>query len=120
MATVIRHHLTGSTDGVPFALAVDSGTLTVVHATTTTTADFEEVWIWLSNINTSTEIVTLAFGGTADVNKMKIQVPAESTVLAVPGITFQGKTSTGVTIAGGSTTANKVNVFGHINLIDAA
>jgi|TARA_R110002167_G_scaffold163323_1_gene360207 hypothetical protein len=119
MATITRAHLTGSTDGVPFGLAVDTGTLTVVHATNTTAGNFEEVWIWLANINTSTEIVTLAFGGTGAANKMIIQVPAESTILAVPGITFDGKSSTGVTVAGGSTTADKVNVFGHINLITA-
>mgnify|MGYP003630502985 CR=1 FL=1 len=119
MATITRAHLTGSTDGVPFGLAVDTGTFTAIHTTTTTAGNFEEVWLWLANISTATEIVTLAFGGTGDANKMIVQVPAESTVLAVPGITFDGKASTGVTITGGSTTAAKVNVFGHINLITA-
>ena len=46
MATIIRNHLSGSTNGIPFALAVDTGTFTTIHSITTTTADFEEVWIW--------------------------------------------------------------------------
>ena len=119
MATMIRNHLSGCADGVPVALAIDTGTYTTIHTVTTTTADFEEVWIWLANISTITETVTLAFGGSADVNKVKILVPAQSVVLAVPGWTFQGKGSP-VVITGASTTAAKVNVHGYINLIDDA
>ena len=119
MATISRNHLSECADGVPIALAIDTGNYTAIHTCTTTTADFEEVWLWLSNISTATEIVTLTFGGTSDNNKIKIQVPAEATVLAVPGWTFQGK-SGGVEITGASTTANKVNVHGYINLFDDA
>mgnify|MGYP003122472678 FL=1 len=120
MATISRNHLSGSTDGRPLALAVDSGTYTTVHTVTSTAADFEEVWIWLSNISASQEIVTIAFGGTADGDKIKVKVPAESTVLAVPGWTIQGNASTAVVVTAASVTANKVNATGYINLIDAA
>lgn len=119
MATISRNHLSGCTDGIPIGLAVDTGNFTAIHTCTTTTADFEEIWIWLANTNTSQEIVTLTFGGTAANNKVMVKVPAESTVLAVPGWTFQGK-SGGVAITGACSTADKVNVFGHINLIDDA
>ena len=119
MATISRNHLSGCTDGVPIGLAADTGNFTAIHTCTTTDVDFEEVWIWLANIYTQTQIVTLTFGGSAANNKVMVQVPAESTVLAVPGLTFQGK-SGGVAISGASTAADKVNVFGYINLIDAA
>tara|TARA_R110000824_G_scaffold249220_3_gene438175 strand:- start:2179 stop:2538 length:360 start_codon:yes stop_codon:yes gene_type:complete len=118
MAIISRNHLSGCTDGIPVALAVDSGTFTTIHTITTTTADFEEVWIWLSNISTATEVVTLTFGGTSAVNKCIVTVPPETTVLAVPGWTFQGVAGP-KTITGGSVTADKINVFGYINLIDA-
>ena len=117
MATIVRNHLSGSTNGIPFALAVDTGTFTTIHSITTTTADFEEVWVWLSNISTSSETVTLTFGGTNDANKVKVKVPAESTVLAVPGWTFQGASGPN-TITGASVSADVVNVHGYINLID--
>jgi len=119
MATIIRDHLSGCANGIPAALAADSGTFTEIHSITTTTADFTEVWIWLSNISTATEVVTLRFGGTSDNNKVKVVVPAEATVLAVPGWTFQGASGPNK-IEGASTTADKVNVHGYINLIDAA
>jgi len=119
MATISRDHLSGCTNGIPVGLAIDSSTFTTIHSITTTTADFEEVWIWLANINTTAEIVTLTFGGTSANNKVMVEVPAESTVLAVPGWTFQGASGPN-TITGASTTADKVNVHGYINLIDAA
>jgi hypothetical protein len=117
MATIIRNHLTECANGIPITLPLDTGQYIKIHEITTTGADFEEVWIWLANINTITETVTLTFGGTADVNKVKILVPAQSVVLAVPGWTFQG-TAGPKEITGASTTAAKVNVFGYINLID--
>ena len=117
MATIIRNHLSGSTNGIPFALAVDTGTFTTIHSITTTTADFEAVWVWLSNISTSPETVTLHFAGTGDANKVKVKVPAESTVLACPGWTFQGASGPN-TITGASQNPNVVNVHGYINLID--
>tara|TARA_Y100000004_G_scaffold182526_1_gene229366 strand:- start:5898 stop:6260 length:363 start_codon:yes stop_codon:yes gene_type:complete len=120
MATISRNKLSGSTDGRPLALAVDSGTFTTVHTVTSVAADFEEVWIWLSNINTTQEIVTIRIGGTSDGDKIIVKVPAESTVLAVPGWTIKGNNSTAVVITAASTTANKVNATGYINLIDAA
>lgn len=119
MATIIRNHLSGCANGVPVGLAIDSGSFTTIHSITTAAADFEEVWIWLSNISTATEIVTLTFGGTAAANKVIVQVPPESTVLAVPGWTFQGVSGPN-TITGASVTADKVNVHGYINLIDDA
>jgi len=119
MATISRNHLSGCANGIPVGLAADSGTFTTIHSITTTLADFEEIWIWLSNIDTSTQIVTLTFGGTAANNKVVVQVPAESTVLAVPGWTFQGASGPN-TITGAAGAADKVNVHGYINLIDAA
>ena len=120
MATISRNILSGSTNGRPLALAIDSGTFTTVHTGPTTAADMVEVYVYLSNISTSQEIVTIAIGGTEDGDKMKIKVPAESTVLALPGITIKGDGGSGIAITAASTTANKVNATGYINLIDAA
>ena len=120
MATISRNILSGSTNGRPLSLAIDSGTFTTVHTGPTTAADMIEAWVWISNISTSQEIVTIAIGGTADGDKMKIKVPPESTVLALPGITIKGDGGSGIAITAASTTANKCNATGYINLIDAA
>lgn len=119
MATIIRNHLSGATDGHTLKLAVDSGTYTTVHTVTTTTADFEELWVWLANVNTTEELVTFQIGHDTNVaNRIIVKVPAESMVLAIPGITLQGAST--YTVKAASTTADKVTVWGHINLIDAA
>ena len=120
MATISRNILSGSTNGRPLALAVDSGTYTTVHTVTSTAADYEVVWLYLSNISTAQELVSIRIGGTADGDTIKVKVPAESTVLALPGVTIKGDGGSGVVITAASTTANKVNATGYINLIDAA
>jgi len=119
MATISRNHLSGATDGHTLKLAVDSGTYTTVHTVTTTTADFEEVWVWLNNITTSNQKVTFQIGhDTNAANRMVLNVPPQSTILAIPGITLQGAST--YTIKGAAATADAVTVWGHINLIDAA
>ena len=119
MATIIRNHLSGATDGHTLVLAIDSGTYTTVHTPTTTTADFEEVWIWLANVTTSTQIVTFQIGHATNVaNRIVVQVPAESVMLAIPGITLQGAST--YTVLAASSSANSITAWGHINLIDAA
>ena len=115
---MVRDHLSGASNGTGLKVAVDSGTYTTVHTVTTTTADFEEIWVWLANIGTATEVVTFHIGGTDEEHTIKVQVPAESVILAIPGITLQGAGS--FTVLAGASTADKISAWGHINLIDAA
>ena len=119
MATISRNHLSGATNGHTLLLAIDSGAYTTVHTPTTTTADFEEIWIWLANVTTSTQIVTFQIGHDTNVNnRIVVQVPAESVILALPGITLQGAST--YTVKAASSAANSITAWGHINLIDAA
>ena len=120
MATISRDHLSGSTDGKPIALAVDSGTYTTVHTGPTDAAHWIELWLYFSNITSAQATVTVAIGGTADANKIKIKVPAQSTVLGVPGWTIQGNSGAAITVTAATTTAAAVNCMGHINLIDGS
>lgn len=117
MATISKNHLSGSTDGAPIAVPINTGTFATVHTGPTNTADFDEVWIWASNANGSVnETVTFRIGGTANANKIKAIVPPQETVLVVPGIPLQGN-ATPLVIDVGSTTANAVNVIGYVNQI---
>jgi len=119
MATISRNHLSGATDGHTLKLAIDSGTYTTVHTVTTTTADFEECWCWLNNVSTTQQKVTFQIGHDTNVaNRMVVNVPPESTILAIPGITLQGAST--YTVKAAATAADSVTVWGHINLIDAA
>lgn len=121
MATISKMALSGSTDAVGFTLAIDSGTFTTIHTGPSVAADFDEVWIYGSNINTTAETVSITWGTTSgDTGTMKTVIQANETVLLVPGWVIKGNASTALIIKGASTTASKVNVVGYVNRIDDA
>ena len=120
MATVSRITLSGSTDGRGVALAATSSPGTTIHTGPTVAADYHEVWIWASNTNATAETVVIEFGGTAPIgDHFEVVVPADDTILIVPGWTIKGAANA-LIVKAFSTTTNKVNLVGHVNLIDAA
>jgi hypothetical protein len=117
MATIKREILSGSSNGLPEDLGTSQ---TEIHTIETTTADYEEVWVWLSNITTSQVVVTLQIGHDSNTDRrVMVKVPAESTVLAIPGWTFKGHAGPSV-IKGATGSANQVNFSGYVNHIDDA
>lgn len=117
MATISKDHLSGSTDGKPIQVPINTGTFATVHTGPTATTSFDELWIWACNaVGTGDETVTLRIGGTGNEHKIKVVVAPNETVLMIPGIPIQGN-STPVVVDVASTTANKVNVFGYVNRI---
>ena len=117
MATVKREILSGSTNGLPFDLGTSQ---TEIHTIETTTDDYEEVWIYLSNITTSAQVVQMQIGHDTNTDaRVMVKVPAESTVLAVPGWTFKGHAGPSV-VKANCANANSVNVTGYVNHFDAA
>jgi len=121
MATISKIVLSGSTDGVGFTLAADSGTYTTIHTGPSVAADQDEIWLYASNTGSSSETVTVNWGATSgDTAKMKTVIEPNETVLIAPGLIIQGNASTALIITGASTTASTVNVFGYCNRIDDA
>ena len=116
MATISKQKLSGyGTNSRPISLttAVTSGAVTI-HTAVSGTTDFDEVWVWATNVNTTAETLTLEVGtADEDQNVMAIIQPDE-TVLVCPGILMHD----GDVLKGFSTTANKVNVFGFVNRLD--
>jgi hypothetical protein len=120
MATISRIKLSGSTDGRGIAVAADSSVGTTIHEGPATVADYEEIWLWASNFNTSAEVLTLEWGGTTEAgDHFKTTIQPNETVLVAPGWIIKGH-GTELLVKAFSTTANKVNIVGHVNLIDAA
>lgn len=119
MPTISKDHLSGSTDGAPVALAINTGTFTTIHTGPSDTGAYHELWVWGCNaIGTGDETVTLRIGGTGNSNKIKATIAPNETVLLIPGIPIQGN-GTPVVLDGASTTADKVNVFGYVNKISS-
>jgi hypothetical protein len=120
MATISRIKLSGSTNGKGIVVAANATTGTTIHTGSSTAADYEEIWLWASNFNTSAEVLTLEWGGTTEAgDHFKTTIQPNETVLVAPGWIIKGNASP-LVVTAFSTTINKVNIVGHVNLIDAA
>ena len=121
MATISRIKLSGSTDGRGIVVAANSSAGTTIHTGSSVTADYEEIWLWASNFNTSAEVLTLEWGGTTEAgDHFKTTIQPNETVLVAPGWIIKGNSGGALSVKAFSTTTNKVNIVGHVNLIDAA
>ena len=122
MATYSKAALSGgAADGTGIELAIDSGTFTTVHTTTTTATTLDEIWLYAQNTDTSDRKLTLKFGGTDDPDDLiEVTIPTEAgLVLVVPGLILAGKASTGLILLGACAVASKMTVYGYINRITA-
>lgn len=114
MATYTKHILSGSTDGLPVAIAATSTPGTLIHAAHATAQD--EVWLYVNNIDATAVNLTLEWGGTAVSEQIIASVPACSGLfLLVPGSILTNSK----TVRAFANIANKVNVIGWVNRISA-
>ena len=121
MATITKRGLQPAASGSEVvAVSVDatSSAGTAVHEGPSNTDHFDEVWIWATNINTSTETLTIQWGGTtAALHNFVTTINPNETVLVVPGWVLKG-TATELLVKAFSTTTDKVNLTGYVNRID--
>jgi hypothetical protein len=123
MATFSKINLSPSgTEGSGNQIALGTGT-THIHDTGTSASVRDEVWLWATNIDTSSIEVTIAFGyiiaaGFADVDKIILSVPPKSgLMLLVAGQPLRGNGSAARRVTATAGTGAKVNVMGFVNRI---
>ncbi len=129
MATISKICLSESTNGrgiiVDVASNADPSSQAagqLIHEGPSNTADYHEVWLWATNFNTSTETLCIQWGSneaSPDGDWFFTTINPNETVLVVPGWILKGH-GTELTVSAHSTNANKVNIVGYANLIDAA
>lgn len=66
MALYTRHLLSGSTDGRPVKIAATGTPGTTVHTAVAGSTDFDEIYVWVTNTDSSSRTLTIEFGGTTD------------------------------------------------------
>lgn len=119
MARYSRTHLAGSTSGRPIPIAATATPGTLIHTVPASTTDFDELWLWVSNVTGSAATLTLEWGGVTDPANLLVKaysVPANSgTILVSNGLTLNG----GVVVRAFSGTASALNITGYINRITA-
>jgi len=121
MATISKIVLSASTDGRPIEVATSATAGTTIHTGPDVAADYDEIWLWACNHNTSAETLVLEWGGvTSTDDLMKTVIQPNETVLVSPGWILKGNAATALIVKAFSTTVNKVSIIGFVNRIDDA
>jgi len=115
MATFTKDKLSGSTNGKQIAVAATAiGSGTTIHTAVSGTSSWDEVWLFASNISTSSVALTLGWGETGDSGLTKIDLPPnQGKILVVAGEIIQNS----LVIKAAAGTANVVNISGFVNRI---
>jgi hypothetical protein len=119
MATYTKVLLSGSTQGQPITVVQTASTGTTIHATGTSAATIDEVWLYANNTSTSPVLLTVQFGGTGSIQHAKpiTLAPQSGDVLIVAGLPLTGTGSAGNIISAFAATASVITISGYINRI---
>jgi hypothetical protein len=116
MATYSKQKLSGSTDGLGILLNGTSGSgATTIHTAVSGTSDWDEIYIYATNNDSSVCLLTIEFGGVSS-PKDQIVLGLESQsglILVLPGLILQN----GAVLKGYGGVASKISIFGFVNRI---
>lgn len=104
--------LSASTDGKQIKIAATATAGTLLHTAVTGTASFDEVWLWVTNADTTDRKLTIEWGeATAPDGNVELTIPAESgPVLVIPGWLLQNA----LTVRAFAATANVLVANGFV------
>ena len=117
MATVKgKRRLSGSTDGRGIKVTATSTAGTLLHTAkgSTTPGEFDEIWLFAYNSDSTARLLTIEFGGVTvpdDNIAMTIPVVGAGLVTVVPGLILQNA----VNIRAFAAAANVISIFGFVN-----
>jgi hypothetical protein len=115
MADISKQKFTNSTLGRPILVTATTSPGTDIHTVTTDTSQFEEVWLYAFNSDTSNRGITVEFGSNSASDQISAEIPFRSGLyLIIPGIPLQGN-ATPPTVKVYATAANVVSISGWIN-----
>jgi hypothetical protein len=119
MANYTKVLLSNSTQGKPIKVVATATTGTTIHATGTSSATIDEVWLYAFNSSTGLVTLTIEYGGTtAPDQNIVISIPATSGLtLVVPGLILTGTGSAANTITAFAGSANVITISGYVNRI---
>lgn len=120
MATISKIELSGSTDGRPTKVAATSTPGTIIHtAASVTGADnYDELWLWACNTDTTARKLTVEWGSTTspdDTIEWTNLAPEDGLVQIIPGLILQN----GLIARAFASSGNVVIIVGYCNRITA-
>lgn len=120
MATVSKRELSGRADGLMVKVAATATPGTTIHTATSGNAgvdDYDEVWLWAVNSDTTNRKLTIEFGGTTSPDDtIEVTIPAESgLMLVIPGLILEN----GLLVRAFAASANVIMIGGYVNRMTA-
>jgi hypothetical protein len=118
MTTFTKNILSGSTDGRAVKVAATATPGTTIHTGPSSASEFDEIWLYAMNTDTSARKLTVEWGGTASPDDLiEITLLAESgLVLIAPGLLLKGN-ATPLLVRAFAASANVVTMHGYANRI---
>jgi hypothetical protein len=118
MTTFSKNILSGSTDGRAVKVAATATPGTTIHTGPSSASEFDEIWLYAMNTDTSARKLTVEWGGTASPDDLiEITLLAESgLVLIAPGLLLKGNASP-LLVRAFAASANVVTMHGYVNRI---
>lgn len=112
-----RELLSASTQGRGIKVVATATAGTLIHTTGTSATAKDEVWLYAYNGHTSTVELTLEIGGaTVPDDNIVLSIPAVTGLtLVIPGLTYTGDGTTGLSINAFADVANVVVLSGYVN-----
>lgn len=117
MATYSKIKLSGSTNGRPIKVTQTATAGDTIHTAVTGTSDYDEIWLYAMNSDTSDRKLTIEWGGTtAPDDLIEVTIPAENgLVLVAPGLLLQNA----LVVKAFAAAANVITIHGFVNRITA-
>ena len=121
MATYSKIVLSGSTDGRGILVDDDATAGKLIHTGPSVAADYDEIWIYAANYDSSDRKLTIEWGSAAAGDIIESTITTEAgLVLVIPGLILKGNASTALEVRAFAATTSSIQLFGFVNRIDAA
>ena len=117
MATYSKQLLSGSTNGKQVKVVATATAGTTIHTAVSGTSDFDEIWLYAVNSDTTARKLTIEWGeATAPDGNIEVTIaPEDGYVLIVPGLILQDS----LVVKAFAATANVILINGYVNRITA-
>ena len=116
MATYSKQKLSHNTNGKNIKVTTTATAGDDIHTAVSGTSDWDEVWLYACNTDSTDRKLTIEWGGVASPDDLtEVTIEAEAGwVLVCPGLLLQN----GLVVKAFAAAANVVNINGFVNKID--
>lgn len=117
MANISKIPLSGSTNGRGISVVATATLGTTIHASSTSQAVIDEVWLYATNPTASAVVLTVEFGGANTTSDLiKLSIPSQTGLtLIVPGLIIRGTGAASNQITAFAATTAAIEIFGYAN-----